>query len=247
MSLAAPAVTPLRSHAGASFCCRTLEALGFRTEPQPEVLVAGCGAGHEAALLQQALSARVTAIDIQLDDPGEYADWPDLEMYEASVLDLPFEADRFDLVFYHHVIEHVSDPARSLGELARVLSPVGWLFLGTPNRHRLVSALGAHPQRDWQSTVGAKVRENLHDWRARLAGRFRNELGAHAGFLTRELDRMLAPHFAVRRWLTREYLRFKYGAGKRRRLVRLLTARPWIGWAAPSIYVLCRKDPRESR
>jgi len=33
---------------------------------------------------------------------------------------------------------------------------------------------------------------NLNDWRARLAGRFRNEHGAHAGFTAAELESRLA-------------------------------------------------------
>jgi SAM-dependent methyltransferase len=225
------------------FFCRTLDELAFSPEVEPaSVLVAGCGAGHEAAFLQQELSARVTAVDAEIETPEEFAEWPDLEFREASVLDLPFEDARFDLVFYHHVIEHVADPERSLGELARVLRPSGWLFLGTPNRHRIISAVGAHQQRDWQSTVRAKLGENLQDWGARLRGRFQNELGAHAGFSTGGLDRMLARHFPTRRWLTREYLRFKYGGGRWRAVVGLLTCGALVCLTAPSIYVLCGKQ-----
>ena len=44
-------------------------------------------------------------------------------MLAGSILDLPFADDSFDVVFYHHVIEHVSDPAGSLRELARILRP----------------------------------------------------------------------------------------------------------------------------
>ena len=233
------------THAGARFCARIWRELAPAGPGRPpRVLVAGCGEGHEAAFLQQRLDARVTAFDLDLEAPPEPpAGLPGLEFRRADVCDLPFDDESFDLVFYHHVIEHVDDPARSLAELARVLRPGGWLFVGTPNRHRLLSAFGAHRQRHWQQTWRNKLLENLADWKARLVGRFRNELGAHAGFSTAGLDRMLARHFADRRWLTAEYLRFKYGDGPLRLPIRVLTLRPLICLAAPSIYAMCRKAP----
>ena len=233
----------VESHAGVKFCCRKLDELGFSTgERRPSVLVAGCGAGHEAAFLQQEFSAVVTAIDAHDCSSPRYADLPDLSFREASVLALPFGAESFDLVFYHHVIEHVSDPQGSLEELSRVLRPTGWLFIGTPNRHRLVSAAGAYEQTDWQSTLRSKLGDNFQDWTARLKGRFRNEFGVHAGFSTGELDRMLAPHFPYRHWVTKEYLRYKYGAGRFRLPIKVLTNPALIWLAAPSIYAFCRKN-----
>jgi SAM-dependent methyltransferase len=236
--------TKIQTHAGVRFCADTWHDLvpdGLGRPPA--VLVAGCGAGHEAAYLQQRLSAHVSAFDLDLKEPpAGLADWPGLEFRQADVCALPWPDESFDLVFYHHVIEHVDDPTRSLVEIARVLRPDGWLFVGTPNRHRVLSAVGAHQQRDWERTWRNKLGENLHDWRARLTGRFRNELGAHAGFSNRELDRMLARHFADRRWLTAEYLRGKYNRGLARLAVRLATLPGLIDVAAPSIYAMCRRE-----
>ncbi len=229
------------SHSGAEYCCRALVESGFPLDRRPEALVAGCGAGHEAAYLQKRLDARVTAVDLELEVPPELADWPDLHFQQADVERLPFDDGHFDLVFYHHVIEHVGDPPRSLVELHRVLRPGGAIFIGTPNRHRLLSAVGAYRQRFWRATWRDKLRDNWIDWKARLTGRFRNELGAHAGFATGELDHMLKPLFSDRRWLTRPYLRFKYSHGAAKWLVRCATAGPLVWFMAPSIYVLCRK------
>jgi SAM-dependent methyltransferase len=233
--------TSVPTHAGVRFCLRAWQQWGPPKPGRPlDLLVAGCGAGHEAAFLQQQLSARAVAVDVDLQRaPEPFSGWPGLEFCRADVTDLPFGDESFDLVFYHHVIEHVSDPRRSLAQIARVLRPSGGLFIGTPNRRRLLSAVGAHQQRDWERTWRNKLRENLGDWKARLTGRFRNELGAHAGFSVRELDRMLARHFDRRCWLTREYLRFKYDRGPLRHVVRLLTLRPLVSLAAPSIYAMC--------
>lgn len=239
-----PQAADVATHPGATFFLQTLERLGWRTD-EPRTLVVGCGRGHEAVYLQQQLGGRVDAIDVLIESSDTYAGVPEVHFQEASVQELPFDDGSFDVVFYHHVIEHVPDPPDSLTEIARVLRPGGVLFVGTPNRHRAISAVGAHRQHDWESTWQNKLRENLQDWRARLTGRFRNELGAHAGFSRGELDRLLARHFEVRHWLTRDYLRAKYAGHRLEPLIRLATLRPFRWFMAPGIYVLCR--PRAER
>jgi len=137
----------LTSHVGAEFFCRKIRALDSITiRPGARVLVAGCGAGHEAALIQKRMNADVTGVDVENFLKPKFNEWPNFKFQVTSVTDLPYEDNCFDAVFYHHVIEHVDDPARSLRELSRVLKPSGWIFVGTPNRHRLVSSLGAHKQ-----------------------------------------------------------------------------------------------------
>jgi SAM-dependent methyltransferase len=64
---------------------------------------------------------------------------------------LPFESDSFDLIWCSEVIEHLEDPARSLGELIRVAKPGADLILTTPNSYawlfRLLALFGLTPQR----------------------------------------------------------------------------------------------------
>jgi SAM-dependent methyltransferase len=55
---------------------------------------------------------------------------------------LPFEDNRFDLVWASEVIEHVADTARWLSEVRRVLAPRGRLLLSTPAHGRVRVALG---------------------------------------------------------------------------------------------------------
>src|SRR6267143_1760416 len=63
----------------------------------------------------------------------------DLDPQHPSVLrvdandPLPFPDEVFDLVWCTEVIEHVVDPAFTLGEINRVLKPGGRLLLSTPN------------------------------------------------------------------------------------------------------------------
>ena len=51
---------------------------------------------------------------------------------ECDLLALPFDTDTFDLVVHSDTLEHVSDPARALGELRRVLLPGGATVFTVP-------------------------------------------------------------------------------------------------------------------
>lgn len=231
----------IHTHAGAAFFCHWLTQKAWSTISSKRVLIAGCGSGHEAAAIQAELKADVDAIDIKDFVSDDLKAQSPVRYAVGSVCDLSFPDDTFDAIFYHHVIEHVDNPTASLRELHRVLKPNGWLFVGTPNRHRLLSSIGAHQQSEWEATLVNKVKDNIRDWKDRITGRFRNELGAHAGFTRRELDSMLSVHFASRDWLTEDYLRFKYSGGRVATLIPLAT-HPTISWfSAPAIYVMCQK------
>jgi ubiquinone/menaquinone biosynthesis C-methylase UbiE len=226
------------SHAGAEHFCRTIPSVRD-LGPRPRVLVAGCGQGHEALFIRRELDGPVIGVDVAEQwDPAmnSRADVSDFELLSASVIDLPFAGDSFDVVFYHHVIEHVSDPAGSLRELARVLRAGGLIYVGTPNRHRAVGYLGS-----FDATTMQKLQWNLSDYRARLTNRFRNELGAHAGFSEKELSSLLGAWFTDIRVLTSDYFQFKYGGRLPQLFLRAVCSRGLRGVAVPSVYVVARK------
>ena len=76
--------------------------------------MAGCGAGHEAAYIAETFPAEVEAFDIEHAPDPDLANLPNLHFRAASVEEIPYEDSSFDSVFYHHVMEHVSDPSQSL-------------------------------------------------------------------------------------------------------------------------------------
>jgi SAM-dependent methyltransferase len=123
-----------------------------------------------------------------------------------------------------------------LRELGRILRPGGLIYVGTPNRHRLVGYLGS-----FDATPMQKLRWNLGEYRARLTNRFRNEFGAHAGFSEKELHRLLAANFTDIRFLTDEYLRFKYSRRLPEPILDAACSRGLRDVAAPSVYAIARR------
>ncbi|MBU4185277.1 MAG: class I SAM-dependent methyltransferase, partial [Proteobacteria bacterium] len=51
----------------------------------------------------------------------------------ASLLQLPFQEQLFDVIICNHVLEHIPEFMEALGELHRVLKKDGLLLLGVPN------------------------------------------------------------------------------------------------------------------
>lgn len=119
------------------------------------VLDAGCGEGETVARLRDALPKRIVAIDV---DPTavEFTArrFPKLEVSRASVYELPFDDDAFDLVLCLEVLEHLDEPDRALAELVRVSSrhlvvsvpDEPWFRLGSLARGKHVRRLGNHPE-----------------------------------------------------------------------------------------------------
>jgi SAM-dependent methyltransferase len=97
--------------------------------PPGRILDAGCGLGWFLSALDpvweryglelSAFAARHARV---------YGD-----VREVRLEDCPFDDEFFDVVFCHHVIEHVPDPASAVAQVHRVLKPGGTLVLGTPD------------------------------------------------------------------------------------------------------------------
>jgi SAM-dependent methyltransferase len=197
-----------------------------------DLLVTGCGEAHEAEYLAEQLACNVKGIDIDLPDAARARSREGLELIQGSALELPYADASFDAIFSHHVIEHVGDHEKHLAEAKRVLRPGGAFYVGTPNRHRIIGYLGS-----FSATRTEKIKWNLQDYRDRLCGRFRNELGAHAGFSQRELDGLMGKHFGPDiHNITADYFRFKYGKKVPGALLAVGLAKPLIDISVPAVY-----------
>jgi SAM-dependent methyltransferase len=94
---------------------------------QDRVLDLGCGVGHSYHLLEP---RETVGVDI---DPDALAG-QERETIVADMRDLPFPDRSFGSVLSVHSLEHVPDPHRVIGEVARVLEPEGTAVFVTPNR-----------------------------------------------------------------------------------------------------------------
>jgi SAM-dependent methyltransferase len=95
--------------------------------PAGRVLDLGCGVGHSFA----ELAPRET---VGVDVDAEALEGQQRETVVADMRELPFGDDSFASVVSVHSVEHVPDPERILGEVARVLEPGGTAAFVTPNR-----------------------------------------------------------------------------------------------------------------
>lgn len=196
------------------------------------ILVVGCGSGIEAAVLAKALDAVVVGIDLRTDFDSEASRVVDLKQGDATCID--FANGRFDMVYSYHALEHISNYRKALLEMRRVLKEGGLYCVGTPNRSRLIGYLGSQ-----KTSLSQKLRWNIADWKAKITGRFRNDLGAHAGFTSKELMRDLRDVFGDAKDITLLYYLLSYR--HHRATIRLIDSIGANSLLFPSIYFLGRK------
>lgn len=102
-----------------------------------EVLDLACGEGYGSAWLSHAASA-VVGVDIDADvvrrARSRYGNL-NLQFVCAHASALPFPDASFDWVTCFETIEHLTDQARLVAEIRRVLRPNGHLLLSSPDRH----------------------------------------------------------------------------------------------------------------
>lgn len=99
------------------------------------ILDVGCGLGGTARHLAEVYGCQVVGIDLT----NEYVDVGQeltervglsdrVQLYQASALDIPFEENRFDVVWTEHVQMNIADKQRFYAEITRVLKPSGHLL-----------------------------------------------------------------------------------------------------------------------
>lgn len=201
-------------------------------QPANNLLVVGCGTGLEAAILSKILGVPVTGTD--LEDNFDQLTSHNVFLEVGDAENMKYEDASFCFVYSYHALEHMSNPAKALREMSRVLKPGGGFCIGTPNRSRIVGYLGSKDATAWQKLVW-----NLSDWKMRLLGRFRNELGAHAGYSTTELRAMLVTVFSEVHDVTGEYYRLIYGHHPK--IMDLIYSLRLSSFVLPSIYFVGRR------
>jgi len=207
-----------------------LDILRISAPESKRVLIVGAGAGEEAVALSQRFPL-LDAIEPNID--GVLPEARSLvRAGTATALDAPDGC--FDIVYCYHVLEHIDEPAIALREIRRVLKTDGTLFIGVPNKHRLISYVCVD-----ENTLRDKVVWNLIDWKMRILGRFENRYGAHAGYTRKELSGDLGQLFDTVRDVTQTYYGLKWPGS---RMVKLISACDVLGEVVwPSIYFVAKR------
>jgi 2-polyprenyl-3-methyl-5-hydroxy-6-metoxy-1,4-benzoquinol methylase len=94
------------------------------------ILDVGCALGGFLKFLKDKGIKNVYGIDV-IEEYVELAD--DKNITIGSVYDLPFEDNSFDVIILEQVMEHLADLKTPIGEIRRVLTDDGVLFVGVPN------------------------------------------------------------------------------------------------------------------
>jgi sarcosine/dimethylglycine N-methyltransferase len=111
------------------------------------VLDVGCGLGGTARHLADIYKCHITGIDLtdeyisvgkKLTDLVGLSDR--VELCQGSALDIPYEDERFDIVWTEHVQMNIADKHRFYSEIARVLKPGGRMLF-----HDVFRGTGAPP------------------------------------------------------------------------------------------------------
>ncbi len=93
----------------------------------------GCGANLTYDLKAAENGTRVTAVDFSGTFLAMAPRHPGIALVQGDVTELPFRDGHFDAVVCSETLEHVSDDAAAVNEIARILRPGGWLFVTVPN------------------------------------------------------------------------------------------------------------------
>ncbi len=142
------------------------------------MLDAGCGSGR---VFQYAFDAQqkprlIVGIDMT-DEPKGNRNID--AAARADLGRLPFRDGVFDIAISSHVAEHLTEPERVFGELARVLKPGGRLLILTPNRWHYVTISSALLPHRFHLQYNSWRGVDVHDifptvYRANTASRLRS-------------------------------------------------------------------------
>jgi len=96
-----------------------------------KVLEIGCGAGRFTEIMLEA-GATVFAVDISSAVEANYQNcknYPNYVVCQASVYELPFKYDDFDIVVCIGVIQHTPEPEKTIKTLCKYVKPAGNLII----------------------------------------------------------------------------------------------------------------------
>jgi len=198
------------------------------------VLLAGCGTDDTEVLAAYSIfRCHIVGVDTAIRSNKQIS--KHCLLLKQDLTKLPFQDGRFDVIYCYHVLEHINNDAAALREMARVLRSGGILYIGFPNKRRMLGYIDSCKTRSWQE----RVRWNLKDWNDRLHRRFINQKGAHAGYYEAEFIKLAQAHFSKICPVHRQYFLKKYP--RYGTAIKVLIVAKADKYLFPSNYFICQK------
>jgi len=122
--------------------------------PPAKVLEVGCGTGNVSSFLSEK-GYEVTGCEYYSEAITRA--WPGFQIVQGDAIDLPFEANSFDIVGLFDVIEHFQDDLAPVSEAVRVLRKDGIIVITVPAGEELWSCVdeaALHKRRYTVSEIG---------------------------------------------------------------------------------------------
>jgi len=126
----ARATSALSARAGAPIEPWVRLLAGLHLNRRTPILDVGCGSGHRLRTLRRFGFDNLTGIDAHLPVPptGTGSDG-DLRLLKGAITEL---TDLFDVIMFHHSLEHMAEPAHVLRAANEILSPGGVVIVRVP-------------------------------------------------------------------------------------------------------------------
>lgn len=152
-----------------------------RTEWDPDffkgktILECGCGVGPDTEILKK-FGARIVAVDIAgLDVAHENLDMDGtIQLVQASIMDLPFKPESFDIVWCHRVVQHTPNPKATLDHILQFVKPDGAVFVHSYARTLVQMLRWKYALRPITKRLNPEKLYNFVKWYAPAAFKFTN-------------------------------------------------------------------------
>lgn len=100
------------------------------------LLECGMGGGDDTEVLLTLPIAELHAFDISrsVERAAKYLSDDRLQISQASIFEIPYPAEAFDIVWCHRVLQHTPDPQQAMRCVCRMVKPGGFLFVHSYKR-----------------------------------------------------------------------------------------------------------------